>query len=97
MSEQELEYGLCIQCALCIDQHLLTVISDFGDQFPSAEVIGVDISPTQPTFTAPNVKFELDDVQLEWTYQPNSFDYIHVRCMLGAIQDWAHLYREIYK
>ncbi|CAN9473384.1 unnamed protein product [Alternaria alternata] len=51
----------------------------------------------QPTFTAPNVKFELDDVQLEWTYQPNSFDYIHVRCMLGAIQDWAHLYREIYK
>ncbi|RYN65472.1 hypothetical protein AA0117_g12136 [Alternaria alternata] len=70
---------------------------DFGDQFPSAEVIGVDISPTQPTFTPPNVKFELDDVQLEWTYQPNSFDYIHVRCMLGAIQDWAHLYREIYK
>ncbi|RYO55623.1 hypothetical protein AA0113_g8709 [Alternaria arborescens] len=70
---------------------------DFADQFPSAEVIGVDISPTQPTFTAPNVKFELDDVQLEWTYQPNSFDYIHVRCMLGAIQDWAHLYREIYK
>ena len=52
---------------------------------------------TIETFTPPNVKFELDDVQLEWTYQPNSFDYIHVRCMLGAIQDWAHLYREIYK
>lgn len=70
---------------------------DFADQFPSAEVIGTDISPTQPSFVPPNLKFELDDAQLEWTYQPNSFDYIHVRCLLGAIQDWAHLYREIYK
>jgi len=69
---------------------------DFADQYPSAEVIGVDISPTQPSFIPPNLKFELDDVQLDWTYQPDSFDYIHVRCMLGAIQDWAHLYREIY-
>ncbi|KAH7370236.1 hypothetical protein BKA65DRAFT_589619 [Rhexocercosporidium sp. MPI-PUGE-AT-0058] len=25
------------------------------------------------------------------------FEYIYVRCLLGAIQDWAHLYREIYK
>ncbi|CZR58303.1 related to methyltransferase [Phialocephala subalpina] len=70
---------------------------DFADQFPSAEVIGTDISPTQPSFVPPNLKFELDDAQLEWTYQPNGFDYIHVRCLLGAIQDWAHLYREIYK
>ncbi|KAH8648895.1 methyltransferase family protein [Tricladium varicosporioides] len=70
---------------------------DFADQFPSSEVIGTDISPTQPSFVPPNLKFELDDAQLEWTYRPDSFDYIHVRCMLGAIQDWAHLYREIYK
>lgn len=95
--ERELEYGLCTQSALRIYQHLLTATSDFADQFPSSEVIGVDISPTQPSFIPPNLQFELDDVQLEWTYRPNSFDYIHVRCMLGAIQDWAHLYREIYK
>jgi ubiquinone/menaquinone biosynthesis C-methylase UbiE len=78
-------------------KHLLTETSDFADQFPSAEVIGTDISPTQPSFVPPNLKFELDDAQLEWTYRPNSFDYIHVRCLLGAIQDWAHLYREVYK
>ena len=78
-------------------KHLLTETSDFADQFPSAEVIGTDISPTQPSFVPPNLKFELDDAQLEWTYRPDSFDYIHVRCLLGAIQDWAHLYHEIYK
>ncbi|KAL5324634.1 hypothetical protein ACEPPN_009181 [Leptodophora sp. 'Broadleaf-Isolate-01'] len=70
---------------------------DFAGQFPSAEVIGTDILPSQPSFVPPNLKFELDDAQLEWTYQQNSFDYIHLRCLLGAIQDWAHLYREIYK
>ncbi|GKU09277.1 unnamed protein product [Fusarium langsethiae] len=28
---------------------------DMADKFPSAEVIGVDISPTQPSWTPPNV------------------------------------------
>ena len=63
--------------------------------YPGSGADLVDWKPTRsPELEA---QLELDDVQLEWTYQPNSFDYIHVRCILGAIQDWAHLYREIYK
>lgn len=34
----------------------LTCLSDFGDEFPSAEVIGTDISPIQPSWVPPNVK-----------------------------------------
>lgn len=97
MLEQELEYGYVRSASFGSTQHLLTETSDFAGQFPSAEVIGTDILPSQPSFVPPNLKFELDDAQLEWTYQQNSFDYIHLRCLLGAIQDWAHLYREIYK
>lgn len=28
---------------------------DMGDEFPAAEVIGVDLSPIQPTWVPPNV------------------------------------------
>lgn len=38
-----------------------TCHSDFADESPSAEVIGTDVSPIQPNWVPPNVKFELDD------------------------------------
>ncbi|OTA94954.1 hypothetical protein M434DRAFT_394172 [Hypoxylon sp. CO27-5] len=70
---------------------------DFADQFPAAEVIGVDISPQQPQWIPPNLKFEVDDVTQPWTYEPNSFDYIHLRWLTGSVPDWYALYREIFK
>ncbi|KAI0380330.1 S-adenosyl-L-methionine-dependent methyltransferase [Hypomontagnella monticulosa] len=70
---------------------------DFADQFPGAEVVGVDVSPQQPQWIPPNLKFEVDDITQPWTYEPNSFDYIHVRWLVGAIPDWFHLFREVYK
>ncbi|KEZ44914.1 hypothetical protein SAPIO_CDS2265 [Scedosporium apiospermum] len=70
---------------------------DFADQFPSAEVTGTDISPTQPLWVPPNCKFELDDAQLTWTYPDNHFDYIHMRLMMGSIKDWPALYKEVYR
>ncbi|KAI0837016.1 S-adenosyl-L-methionine-dependent methyltransferase [Hypoxylon sp. FL0890] len=70
---------------------------DFADLFPSAEVIGVDISPQQPQWIPPNLKFEVDDVTQPWTYEPNSFDYIHLRWLTGSVPDWYALYREVFK
>ncbi|KAI0881363.1 S-adenosyl-L-methionine-dependent methyltransferase [Annulohypoxylon maeteangense] len=69
---------------------------DFADLFPSAEVVGVDISPQQPQWIPPNLKFEVDDVTQPWTYERNSFDYIHLRWLTGSIPDWDALYREIF-
>lgn len=57
---------------------------DFADEHPSAEVIGVDLSPIQPSFVPPNCHFEVDDATLPWTYLPSSFDFIHIRCLMGA-------------
>lgn len=68
-----------------------------ADQFPSAEVIGVDISPSQPSWVPPNVNFQIDDVQEDWTYPEASFDFIHVRYMHGALSDWPKFYRQMYK
>lgn len=70
--------------------------SDFADEFPGTEVIGLDISAQQPQWIPPNLKFELDDITRPWTYDPDTFDYIHMRWLVGAIPDWTALYKEIF-
>ncbi|KAI1347097.1 S-adenosyl-L-methionine-dependent methyltransferase [Xylaria sp. FL0043] len=70
---------------------------DFADQYPHTEVIGVDISPSQPQWIPPNLKFEIDDITQPWTYARNSFDYIHMRWLIGAIPDWYAVFREVFQ
>ncbi|KAK3366151.1 S-adenosyl-L-methionine-dependent methyltransferase [Lasiosphaeria ovina] len=58
---------------------------DFGDEHPNADIIGVDLSPIQPSL------FQIDDVEDEWTYS-HGFDYIHHRAMNACLTDWpAHI------
>ncbi|KAF9872204.1 methyltransferase domain-containing protein [Colletotrichum karsti] len=63
---------------------------DFGDLHPESEVLGMDLSHTQPGITVPNVTFEIDDLEEEWTYS-RPFDYIHSRAMTSAVADWKAL------
>jgi hypothetical protein len=60
---------------------------------PSATVIGTDLSPIQPGFVPPNVKFEVDDCCDEWLYQ-NPFDFVHIRGLYGCVTDWPQLYTQ---
>lgn len=68
-----------------------------GDQYPNAEVTGTDLSPTQPLWMPPNVKFEIDDCTKDWTWSSNTFDFIHMRYLFGAISDWTELFRQAYR
>lgn len=70
---------------------------DFADQYPSASVIGTDLSPSQPTWIPPNLKFEIDDATQEWTFSENHFDYIHMRYLFGSIADWPKLLKQAYR
>ncbi|KAL3461116.1 S-adenosyl-L-methionine-dependent methyltransferase [Aspergillus heterothallicus] len=70
---------------------------DFADEYPSAEVIGTDLSPIQPSFVPPNLRFEIDDANEMWTYPPDHFDLVHVRALYGSISDWPTFYREALK
>ncbi|KAF2708183.1 S-adenosyl-L-methionine-dependent methyltransferase [Pleomassaria siparia CBS 279.74] len=69
---------------------------DMADYFPNAEIIGTDLSPTQTTTAPPNIRFEVDDASLEWTYPPSSFSYIHIRGLTGCIPSWPALYNQAY-
>ncbi|KAM0325874.1 hypothetical protein ACHAQA_007177 [Verticillium albo-atrum] len=44
----------------------------------------------------PNVKFEIDDFEDEWTYS-KPFDYIHSRMNNSSISDWKEYIRKSYE
>ncbi|KNB11044.1 hypothetical protein FOXG_11092 [Fusarium oxysporum f. sp. lycopersici 4287] len=70
---------------------------DFADAYPSAQVIGSDLSPTQPEWVPPNVHFEIADATLTWPWKDNYFDFIHIRYLFGSVQDWPALFQEAYR
>jgi SAM-dependent methyltransferase len=71
---------------------------DFADTFPSAEVIGTDLSPIQPSWVPPNLRFLVDDAESPWLYSASRpFDFIHARDLGGAIADWPRLLRQAYE
>jgi len=51
----------------------------------------------QPGWVPPNLKFEIDDATLPWTWSADTFDFIHMRWLFGAISDWPGLFAEAYK
>lgn len=66
-----------------------------AERFPDAEIIATDITTTfQPATAPPNLFFELDDAEEEWTYN-EPFDFIHIRAMSGAFSDWDQIYAEV--
>ncbi|EEP79888.1 hypothetical protein UREG_04734 [Uncinocarpus reesii 1704] len=70
---------------------------DFADSRPDAEVIGTDLSPIQPTWIPPNLRFFVDDAESPWSFSQNQpFDYIHARDLGGAITDWPKLLNQAY-
>ncbi|KAG6172688.1 hypothetical protein E4U51_006977 [Claviceps purpurea] len=70
---------------------------EFADQFPNASVVGTDLSPCQPRWVPPNLEFVIDDATLEWTWDTNHFDFVHMRYIVGGIQDWGALFKEAYR
>ncbi|KAJ0344994.1 hypothetical protein COL154_009492 [Colletotrichum chrysophilum] len=70
---------------------------DFADTYPSAEVVGTDLSPTQPTWVPPNVKFIIDDFEQKWTGWPKDhFDYIHARNLEACFKDVPAFCKEAF-
>ncbi|KAK4251750.1 Trans-aconitate 2-methyltransferase [Corynascus novoguineensis] len=69
---------------------------DVADMYPSADVMGVDIAATQPEWVPPNCHFELDDIEQEWAWKENSFDFIFARDLILAIRNWPKLVDQIY-
>ncbi|KAI8668465.1 hypothetical protein NCS55_00872700 [Fusarium keratoplasticum] len=68
---------------------------DFADEHPETEVIGIDLSPIQPTFLPANLSFQVDDLEDEWTYS-YKFDFIYGRMLVGSIGDWPKFFKQSF-
>jgi len=66
---------------------------DFGDQFLNAKVIGVDLSPIQPQWVAPNVHFFVENVEQPWSYS-HKFDFIFGRYLISSFKDYGGVIRQ---
>ncbi|KAE8382666.1 S-adenosyl-L-methionine-dependent methyltransferase [Aspergillus bertholletiae] len=69
---------------------------DIADQFPSAKVIGNDLSPIQPSWVPPNVEFVVDDFENTWMHSEDCFDFIHARTISGCVHNWGCLMKKAY-
>jgi ubiquinone/menaquinone biosynthesis C-methylase UbiE len=68
---------------------------EFADRYPSASVIGTDLSPIQPEFVPVNCLFEIDDAEDEWLYT-EKFEYIHMRGMMTCFSDPRSVLEKAY-
>ncbi|KAL1892379.1 hypothetical protein Sste5346_007117 [Sporothrix stenoceras] len=69
---------------------------DMGDEYPEAEIVGIDLSPIQPSWVPSNVRFIVDDAEQPWVTPPETYDYIHVRGMASGIKNWVGLIEQSY-
>ncbi|KAL1970966.1 hypothetical protein VTN77DRAFT_2800 [Rasamsonia byssochlamydoides] len=68
----------------------------FADEYPSAQVIGNDLSPIQPPWVPPNCVFEIDDFENDWLYQ-TKFDFIHGRELEGCVANEDRLFSQAFE
>ncbi|KAF5664113.1 phosphoethanolamine n-methyltransferase 3 [Fusarium heterosporum] len=70
---------------------------DFAEEHPNTTVIGTDLSAVQSDYLPPNLTFQADDCTGPWRWDKNTFDFVHMRYLFGAITDWNALFREAYE
>ncbi|KAJ9142342.1 S-adenosyl-L-methionine-dependent methyltransferase [Pleurostoma richardsiae] len=70
---------------------------ELADKYPNSLIRGCDLSPIQPNYIPPNCHFVIDDLEDEWLYPEDTFDYIHVRHTLHSIRDRKTLLERCYR
>lgn len=69
---------------------------DVADDFPGSEVLGIDLSPIQPTVVPPNLQFVVQDLEEPWD-MPGRFDFVHTRLMNGfSVKSWPNFYKNAF-
>jgi trans-aconitate methyltransferase len=68
-----------------------------GDNYPSAEVIGIDNSNSMPNMVPQNVKFYRDNFNLPEYCEDKSYDLIHAREILRRVLDPPGLIRKCFE
>jgi len=60
-------------------------------RFPHAQVLGIDLAPVplSPEQLTPNIRFEIDDLNLGLSHHWGRFDLVHIRFAGGGLPHYA--------
>ncbi|KAJ3472320.1 hypothetical protein NLG97_g11091 [Lecanicillium saksenae] len=70
-----------------------------AEKYPSARVIGTDISAIQPSWTPPNLEYRVEDLEDDhrpWTSIYNNADLMHCRFLMQVVRDPKRMLQTIY-
>lgn len=67
-----------------------------GDKYQGAEVLGLDLSPIQPSWVPANVTFLVDDVEAPWL-NGDDWDFVHLRNMIPVMKSPVGLLKQAYE
>ncbi|KAI5123372.1 hypothetical protein M0805_001793 [Coniferiporia weirii] len=68
-----------------------------AQEFPHAQVVGVDLAPSTIRPPPPNCRLEFDDFTLGLEHYYNSFDVVHARCTANGVKDFEGFVHEAAK
>lgn len=68
---------------------------EFAESYPSAKVIGTDLSPIQPKRTPSNCTWLVRNAEQEWNYD-HKFDFVHSRMLMMGIHDWTEYFKRAW-
>lgn len=69
---------------------------DFADQYPSAHVVGTDLSPVQPEYVPPNWRFYIENAEKDCNFE-TEFDYIHGRMLVIGFRNWERFFEQAFQ
>lgn len=71
---------------------------EMAENFPQAELVGVDMHYMTPPTQLSNVSFRAPwDYESPWSLGEASWDLIHLQMGLGSVSDWEGLYQKILR
>ncbi|RDW77820.1 hypothetical protein BP6252_05873 [Coleophoma cylindrospora] len=65
------------------------------DEHPETEVLGIDLSPIQPSFIPANLAFQIDDLEESWNFS-SKFDFIYTRMLTGSFTNWPKFFEQSF-
>ncbi|KAI0517100.1 S-adenosyl-L-methionine-dependent methyltransferase [Xylaria bambusicola] len=69
---------------------------EMAGKYPSADVLGLDLSPIQPIWIPANCRFMVDDVEDTWE-NGGDWDFVHLRNMVPILKDPVRLLKDAYE
>ena len=68
-----------------------------ADAFPECSIVGMDISPIQPEEKPPNVEWVLHNVETEWPFANDQFDYVRLSLVNGSFADFGEIMKTLVR